>query len=168
MRNLSICSKIIWNWHFAQNFPPVPEMISKIQSAPSSLGYGTFSSNGLRKYAIWVYVENIWALPFCSEFPPGSKMLSKIQYDPSPFGYSVFFLQTRTHSTNETIYVNCEPINEKLVPQSTVHQWETSVILSTNEKLLFKVSNMFRYVYVLSLLVASPMNIYTWPPWCKY
>ena len=45
------------HWHFIQNFPLVPEMTSKIQSDPSPLGYGFFSLNGLRKYAIWVYVD---------------------------------------------------------------------------------------------------------------
>ena len=41
--------------HYVQNFPLVPEMLSKIQSDPSLLGYSVFS-NGCRKYAIWDYV----------------------------------------------------------------------------------------------------------------
>ena len=56
IRNLSLCRKIFEHCHFVQNFPSVPEM--KIPSYPSPLGYGIFfSSNGLRKYAIRVYVE---------------------------------------------------------------------------------------------------------------
>ena len=39
---------------------------------PTLLHWATaFFSNGLRKYAIWVYVTNNWKLPFCSEFHPG-------------------------------------------------------------------------------------------------
>ena len=58
IRNLSKCSKIIEHCHLVQNFPPVPEMLLKIQSDPSPLGYSVFfSSNGLRKYTIWVLVD---------------------------------------------------------------------------------------------------------------
>ena len=52
------CSKIIEHCHLVQNFPPVPEMLLKIQSDTSPLGYSVFfSSNGLRKYTIWVLVD---------------------------------------------------------------------------------------------------------------
>ena len=42
---------------FVRNFPPVLEILLKIQSDPSPLGYRVFPSNGFWKYAIWIYVE---------------------------------------------------------------------------------------------------------------
>ena len=54
--NLSICRKIFEHCHLVHNFHPVPEMLSKIQSDPSPLGYSVFS-NSLGEYAIWVHVE---------------------------------------------------------------------------------------------------------------
>ena len=40
VRNLSLCRKIFEHSHFVQNFPPVPEMLSKIQTQPfPALGY---------------------------------------------------------------------------------------------------------------------------------
>ena len=42
LQDLSLCRKIFEHWHFVQNFPPVPEMLSKIQSDPSPLGYSVF------------------------------------------------------------------------------------------------------------------------------
>ena len=42
IRNLSLCSKLIEHCHLVQNFPPVPEMLLKIQSDPSPLGYSVF------------------------------------------------------------------------------------------------------------------------------
>ena len=44
-RNLGLCRKIFEHCHFVQNFPPVPEMISKMLSDPSPLGYGIFFLN---------------------------------------------------------------------------------------------------------------------------
>ena len=71
IRNLSLCSEIIGHCHFVHNFPPVPEMISKIQSDPSSLGKGIFFySNGHRKYAIWIYVEKYFNIVILLRISP--------------------------------------------------------------------------------------------------
>ena len=48
--NLSLCRKIFEHCHFVQNFPPVPEMISKIQSDPLPLVYGIIFKNYLADF----------------------------------------------------------------------------------------------------------------------
>ena len=57
---------------FEKNFKEFPpEMISKIQSYFSPLDYGIFSSsNGLRKYAIWVYVEKYFNIVILFRITP--------------------------------------------------------------------------------------------------
>ena len=93
---LSTCSLTDWqDWrivnrtYFVQNFIPVVEMVSKIQSDPSPLGYGRFS-NCRRKYVIRVYVEKylmLWTLSCCSVDEMNS-------IDPSLLGYyGIFFFK---------------------------------------------------------------------------
>ena len=75
--NFNLCRKIFEHCHLVQNFPLVPEMLSKIQSDPSPLGYGVFFQLDLEnmqfefvaKYlniAIWFRIYNRviynWAL----------------------------------------------------------------------------------------------------------
>ena len=68
----------------------VPEILSKIQSDPIPLGYSVFL-NGLGKYAIWVYEENIFEhCHLVHNFPTVPEILSKIQSDRFPLDYSVF------------------------------------------------------------------------------
>ena len=70
-------------------FLPGPEMISKIQSDPSPLGYNVFS-NGLRKKCYFRLCSKIIVHCHLQNFPPVPEMISKIQSDPSPLGYNVF------------------------------------------------------------------------------
>ena len=66
--------KNILTLHLVQNFPWVPEMISKIQSDPSPLGYSIFfSSNCLKKYTIWVYVDKYLNIVRLFRISPGSR-----------------------------------------------------------------------------------------------
>ena len=65
--NLSLSSKIFGHWHLVPNFPPVQEMLSKIHSDPSPLGYIVLS-NGLGKYAD-VQVRNLsWCRKIVEHF----------------------------------------------------------------------------------------------------
>ena len=92
IRNLSLCSIIIEHCHLVHNFPPVPEMISQIQSDPSPLGYSVFNRIlEIRSLCgkIFLYCHLI------QNFPPVPDTLSKIQSNPFPKGYSVFFCSKR-------------------------------------------------------------------------
>ena len=69
-------------------------MLTKIQSDPSSVGYGTFYKNGLRTYIIRVYVaKKLEHCHFVQNFTPADEMISKIQSNPSPFGYGILIFK---------------------------------------------------------------------------
>ena len=73
IRNLRLSSKIFGHCQLFPNFPPVPEMLSKIQSDPSPLGYGIFLLQMVLGNTQFEFMEkNICTLPFGSESLPGS------------------------------------------------------------------------------------------------
>jgi len=92
IRNLSLCSIIIEHCHLVHNFPPVPEMISQIQSDPSPLGYSVFSKD-LGKYAIWVYVVKYFNIAIWFRISP-SCQISYRKFNPTLFQRATaFFVQ---------------------------------------------------------------------------
>ena len=133
IRSLSLCSKIIGLCHFEQNFPPVSEMISKIQSDPS-LGYGYFSSNSHRKYPIFVYVEKYLNITILFNFSPDVFENSIRPYFQKIFGWLFEkispdfkgpFLHCKTYSLQ---YWTRLPSVNPSVPQS-VHRNLPSLLL---------------------------------------
>ena len=96
-RNLSLSSKIFGHCHLVPNFPPVPEMLSKIQSDPSPLGYSVFS-NGLGKYAIWVYVEKYLNIAIWFRISPQFQRCYR-KFNPALFHWPRAFLQMVLENT---------------------------------------------------------------------
>ena len=71
----------IWTLPFCSEFHPGwwNDIENSIQSY--SIGLRMYFSNGLRKYVIWVYVQNV---------TPVVEIISKIEPDPSTLGYGIF------------------------------------------------------------------------------
>ena len=79
--------------HIAICFPPVPEILSKIQSDLSPLGYSVFFffKGSLKIRNMSISSKLFGHCHLVPNFTPVPKILSKIQSDLSPLGYSVFF-----------------------------------------------------------------------------
>ena len=92
IRNLSLCRKMFEHCNQVQNFPPVPEMLSKIQSDPSPLGYGIFFFIWSQKIRNLSLSRQIFKhCHFVRNFPLDPEMYLQIQSDPFPLGYVIFF-----------------------------------------------------------------------------
>ena len=87
--HLSSSSKMIEQCHLVQNFPPVPEILSKILFDPSPLDYSVFFKWSWKIRNLSLYSKRIEHL--VKNFPPVSEILSQNQSDPFPLRYSVFF-----------------------------------------------------------------------------
>jgi len=101
-----LCSNIIGH-SIVQNFQPVSEIISEIQSNPSPLGYGIFFFKWSWKISNLSKCSKI--IEHChlvQNFPPVPEMLSEIQSDASPLGYSVFFSSNGLRKYKIIVYVD--------------------------------------------------------------
>ena len=89
IHNLSLCRKIILTLPFGSEFPPASRDVTKTAIRPFSIGLQQFfSSNGLRKYTIWVYVDKYLNIARLFRNSPGSR--NEIAYSFRPFSLRDF------------------------------------------------------------------------------
>ena len=145
-------------FYLVQNFPLSPEMSSKIQSDPSPLGYSLFSSNGLRKYTVYLHTYlNIARLFKIS--PWFQKWYRK--FNPTLFHWTTGFFQQlfiwflkkvspRFFKGPFFIWSNIEPVFCPLVspsvPQS-VHQ-NVQYFLNRPRACFLSIENKFSFFFL--------------------
>ena len=89
---LSLCRKIFEHYHYVQNFPPVPEMLSIIQSDPFHWATAFFQMV-LEIHNLSLCSKIIEHCHFVQTFTPFDEMSSKIRSNPwaTIFFYDLFY-----------------------------------------------------------------------------